>query len=282
MKINLLKTKVMVSGSVPEVAKSKIDPCGMCGKRVMTNSVLCTVCGKWIHGRCAKVKRVTTSLATSFVCGKCKNNIERIVDRDEDEVLCNGVETVSGFCYLGDRINAGGGCEMAVTMRVRVGWAKFRECAEFLYGKRFSLKLKGKIYQSCVRPAILYGSETWCLKENELGILRRTERAMMRVMCGVKLIERKNTREMIKKLGLSGAIEAVAKANGMRWYGHVLRRAEDNALRKALEFKVEGKRKLGRPKKTWKGQVEKDAKKAGLKKEDALDRAKWRIGIKNL
>ena len=109
MKINLLKTKVMVSGSVPEVAKSKIDPCGMCGKRVMTNSVLCTVCGKWIHGRCAKVKRVTTSLATSFVCGKCKNNIERIVDRDEDEELCNGVETVSGFCYLGDRINVGGG-----------------------------------------------------------------------------------------------------------------------------------------------------------------------------
>jgi len=26
---------------------------------------------------------------------------------------------------------------------------------------------------------MLYGSETWCLRENEVSILRRTERAMV-------------------------------------------------------------------------------------------------------
>ena len=34
------------------------------------------------------------------------------------EVLCAEVETVKGFCYLGDRLNASGGCETAVTARV--------------------------------------------------------------------------------------------------------------------------------------------------------------------
>ena len=33
-----------------------------------------------------------------------------------------------GFCYLGDRVNASGGCEAAVTARARIGWVKFREC----------------------------------------------------------------------------------------------------------------------------------------------------------
>ena len=51
--------------------------------------------------------------------------------------------------------------------------------------------MKGMIYQSCVRLAMLYGSETWCLRENEMEILRRTERAMVRAMCGVKLMEKK-------------------------------------------------------------------------------------------
>jgi len=50
------------------------------------------------------------------------------------------------------------------------------------------------IYRCCVRSAMLYGSETWCLKEKKIGILRRTERAMMRAMCGVKLIDKKKAR----------------------------------------------------------------------------------------
>ena len=118
------------------------------------------------------------------------------------EVLCDEVETVKGFCYLGDRLNASGGCETAVTARVRIGWMKFRECGELLLGRRFSLKMKGMVYGSCVRSAMLHGSETWCLRENEMVILRRTERAMVRSMCGVKLVDRKNTEELMKMLGL--------------------------------------------------------------------------------
>ena len=45
LKVNTRKTKVMVSGSEGELFKSKIDPCGVCGRRVMANSVLCTKCG---------------------------------------------------------------------------------------------------------------------------------------------------------------------------------------------------------------------------------------------
>ena len=44
----------------------------------------------------------------------------------------------------------------------------------------------------------------------------------------------------------------------------MLRRDDGHVLRKALEFKVKGKRKRGRPKKTWKTQVEKESKSVGL------------------
>ena len=34
------------------------------------------------------------------------------------EKLCDELETVNGFCYLEDRLNASGGCEAAVTASV--------------------------------------------------------------------------------------------------------------------------------------------------------------------
>ena len=75
------------------------------------------------------------------------------------------------FTYHGDRVSAGGGCDSAVTARTRYEWVKFRECDELLYGGRFPLMLKGAVYKNCVRSAMLHGSETWCLKENEMGVL---------------------------------------------------------------------------------------------------------------
>ena len=58
-----------------------------------------------------------------------------------------------------------------MTARTRYGWVKFRECGELLYGRRFHLMLKGAVHRSYVWPAILYGSEAWCLKESDIGIL---------------------------------------------------------------------------------------------------------------
>ena len=47
------------------------------------------------------------------------------------------------------------------------------------------------VYKGYVRPAILYGSESWCLNEGMIGVLRRTERSMVRAMCGVQHKDRK-------------------------------------------------------------------------------------------
>ena len=65
----------------------------------MENSVLCVKCGKWIHGGCAKVKRVTPRLGRDFVCGRCKQ-VDNGINLPLEE-LCEEVEIVRGFCYLG-------------------------------------------------------------------------------------------------------------------------------------------------------------------------------------
>ena len=63
----------------------------------------------------------------------------------------------------------------------------------------------------------------WCLRENEVTILRRAKRYMVRAMCGVKLVDNRNTEELIEMLGLKEAADMLARVNAMRWYDHVLK-----------------------------------------------------------
>ena len=94
--------------------------------------------------------------------------------------------------------------------------------------------------------------------------------------------EDRRLKKQMDMLGLKETIDRLATANGVRWYGHVLRRDDNSVLRVALNLKVTGKRKRGRPKKTWKKQVEEETEKIGLKKEDALRRDKWRDGVREI
>ena len=96
----------------------------------------------------------------------------------------------------------------------------------------------------------------------------------MRAMCGQKAVDRKTNEEQMDMLGLRGTIDRSAAANEVRWYRHVLRRDDNSVLRVALNLEVSGKRKRGRPRKTWKKQVQEETKKIALKKEDALNRVK--------
>ena len=127
---------------------------------------------------------MTPKLTGNFTSRRCEGNIVETVEQEEK--LRDEVETLQETTYLGDRVSAGGGCEAAVTARTRFVWVKLGECGELLYGRRYSLKQKGAVNRSYVRPAIQNGSEAWHLYESEIGILRRTERSVMRVMCGVQ------------------------------------------------------------------------------------------------
>ena len=152
---------------------------------------------------------------------------------------------------------------------MRLGWMKFRECRlqrTVAWGKIF---VEDKTENFPELSVMLYGSETWCLGEKELAI-RMTKRAK----CGVKMMDRKNTNELMDMQELDETMDKMDKADGVRWYGHALRREDSDVLRKALEFKLDRQKKRERPKMTWRTQMEKEIGKVGLKQELAFNQTK--------
>ena len=83
----------------------------------------------------------------SFICRCCK--VDRLItdglNTDLHLDIGNGIllEKVDKLCYLGDMLDADGGCDSALTARVRSAWKKFRKYLPILTEKGFSLKLKG-------------------------------------------------------------------------------------------------------------------------------------------
>ena len=95
-----------------------------------------------------------------------------------------------------------------------------------------------------------------------------------------RILNRANN--FVLMLGLTEAIDQLATANSLRWYGHVLRREDVRVMRMALDFVVEGQRKKGRLKRTWKKQVEEESVKVGLRREAVLCQSQWIVGLISL
>ena len=91
----------------------------------------------------------------------------------QQKKLCNDVEAVRLFTYLGDGVTMCGGCEAAVTAKTKRGLVKFREC-----GRRFLLRLKTFVFKRPMKAAIMTWSSTWVREENKIGILQ-TKRSMV-------------------------------------------------------------------------------------------------------
>ena len=122
---------------------------------------------------------------------------------------------------------------------MRSAWGKFNELAPVLTKRGVSLKLKGKIYDACVQRVLVYGSETWAIKAEDLARLRRAERMMVRRMCGVSLKDRKRSDELLNRLGIE-CVENKIQRGRLRWFGHVERKEENNWVKKCTRMNVIG------------------------------------------
>ena len=79
------------------------------------------------------------------------------------------------------------------------------------------------------------------------------------MMCGVKLKDRLPSMELRERLDVDDTA-LILQQNRLRWYGHVLRKDDDDWMKKCMEYEVEGSRPKGRPKRTWKEVFREDVK----------------------
>ena len=79
-------------------------------------------------------------------------------------------------------IDKDGTIDRDVDLRVQAAW---RKLTGVLYDRKIPLKLKAKVYEAIIRPALTYGSECWAMKVTNKRKIDTTEMGMLRGILGV-------------------------------------------------------------------------------------------------
>ena len=149
------------------------------------------------------------------------------------------------FKYMGSTLAEDVELDAEVTHRVQSGLKNWMRVYGVLCDRRMNTKIKGKVYRTVVRPALVYGADTWALKKAQENKLEVAEMRMLRWMCGVTKLD-KIRNERIRRTTKVGEITKKVQEIRLMWYGHVMRREEHYVGRRAMVMKVQGRRKRGR------------------------------------
>ncbi|XP_067131713.1 uncharacterized protein [Centruroides vittatus] len=200
---------------------------------------------KVLEERGLKISRTKTAYMTLNGREKCKIKIQNAPH-----------PLVQSFKYLRTFVEMGGGLNSEVQHRIQCGWINWRKLSGVLCGKKVSCNLKGKLYKSVVRPAMLYEAETRAITRAQETKMEVVEMRMLRWTCGV------------------GSLSKKMQECKSSWFGHVERRSDNYGEKKIGKLIIKGKRKRRRSKMRWKDKVEENFNQRGLKREEALDREK--------
>ena len=125
------------------------------------------------------------------------------------------------FCYLGDTLCSGGGCDHAIAARYCVIWGKFRKHLPVLTTRHLSSRIHGKMNKAYVYSVMLHSSETWGPNNPELQRLHHSDCAMIPWICGTKDRSKTSTTSLLQKLDIED-ITSVLCSWRLRWYCHVM------------------------------------------------------------
>ena len=95
---------------------------------------------------------------------------------------------------------------------------------------------------------------------------------------GASIKDRNTSAEMRKLVG----VEPIIRRGRLRWYGHVMRKNDEDWVKNYMEIIVEGRSQVGRPRMTWLESVEVDMTELEIDREDVHDRKKWGNNVMNM
>ena len=109
--------------------------------------------------------------------------------------------------------------------RKQADWMSWKKICGVVCDKKLSAKVKGKMYQSVIRPTILYGIETVATTKKQVGKMEVAELKMVRWALGVTRKD-KIKNEYVRETAKIAKLRNKLWGTRLRWHGHVKKREE--------------------------------------------------------
>ena len=93
---------------------------------------------------------------------------------------------------------------------------------------------------------------------------------MIRMLCGVILVDTKSTDVFQDRMGVAGKIEDMIIQSCMGWYGHVMHADINPQISEVMKVQITGNIKKDRPRKLWEECIKKNLERYRFRREDVL------------
>ena len=229
----------------------------------------------------------TTSCQVGLDIHPKKTQIMKMNTPSTDPVTLdeNQIEEVDTFTYLGSVIDKQGGTDADVKTRIGKARTAFTLLKNIWKSRQIKTKTKIRFFNTNVKAVLLYGAETWRTTKTILKKVQTFINNCLRRILQIHWPETINNKDLWQRTGQLAAEEEI-KRRKWRWIGHTLRKAPTSITRQALTWNPQGRRKRGRPRNSWRRDLEADSREMGYSWNEverlAQDRVRWRAAVDGL
>ena len=146
---------------------------------------------------------------------------------------------------MGLTVQKSGSFMRKVKRRVQEGWDRWRKVLGVNCDRRLPGRVKGKVYSSVVRPALVYGFETVAVTKKQAEEMEVAQLKML------KFAMEETTKDKIRNEYIRGTVKVKRLGMKMRkgwlwWYRYVMRKYQEYVGRRMTEMELLVKRKKGK------------------------------------
>ena len=147
-------------------------------------------------------------------------------DKKTKKMENTNVPRVKKFKYLGSTVQESGSCEREIKKRVQAGWHGWRRVSGVICDRRLPDRVKGTVYSSVVRPAMVYGLEAVAVTKKQVKEMEVAEIKTLRFAVAVTRKD-KIRNEYIKGNVKVERLGMKMSEGRLRGYGHIMRRDQE-------------------------------------------------------
>ena len=160
------------------------------------------------------------------------------------------METVRNIIFWGSKITADGDCSHEIKRRLLLERKAMTNLDSILKSRDVTLPIKVHLVKAMVFPVVMYGCESWTIKNAECQRIDAFELWCWRRLLRVSWTARRSNQSILKEISPGIPLERMMLKLKLQYFGHLMRRVD--SLEKTLMLGgIGGGRRRGRQRMRW-------------------------------
>ena len=130
------------------------------------------------------------------------------------------METMTAFIFGGSKITADGDCSDEIKRHLPLGRTAVTDLDSILKSRDITLPTEVHLVKAMVSPVVLYGCESWIIKEAEHRRINAFALWCWRRLLRVPWIARRSNQSILKEISPEYSLEGLMLKLELQYFGH--------------------------------------------------------------